>query len=47
MADGALLWLDRLNQRRNYVPYTSFYNDSINETFEIKIDIPNFRERKG
>ncbi|KAG2222227.1 hypothetical protein INT45_010640, partial [Circinella minor] len=39
--------LYRLNEQKNFVSYTSFYNDAINDNLEIKIDIPNYKERKG
>ncbi|KAI8144833.1 hypothetical protein BJV82DRAFT_606431 [Fennellomyces sp. T-0311] len=39
--------LYRLNEQRNFVSYTAFYNDAINDNLEIKIDIPNYKERKG
>ncbi|KAI9311923.1 hypothetical protein BX666DRAFT_876111 [Dichotomocladium elegans] len=39
--------LYRLNEQRHFVHYTSFYNESINDHLEIKVDIPNYKERKG
>lgn len=39
--------LYRLNEQRHFVDYTSFYNDAINDHLEIKVDIPNYKERKG
>ncbi|KAI8372246.1 hypothetical protein EDC96DRAFT_500434, partial [Choanephora cucurbitarum] len=39
--------LYRLNENKQYVSYTEFYNDAVNDQLEIKEDFPNFKDKKG
>ncbi|KAI9478074.1 MAG: hypothetical protein EXX96DRAFT_619024 [Benjaminiella poitrasii] len=39
--------LYRINEKHKYIPYTAFYNDTVNEQLEIKEDFPNFKDKKG
>ncbi|KAI7903295.1 uncharacterized protein BX663DRAFT_508110 [Cokeromyces recurvatus] len=39
--------LYRMNEKHKYIPYTEFYNDTVNEQLEIKEDFPNFKDKKG
>ena len=42
-----IVFLDRLNENKQYVSYTEFYNDAVNDQLEIKEDFPNFKDKKG
>ncbi|KAG2181863.1 hypothetical protein INT44_008679 [Umbelopsis vinacea] len=37
----------RLNEKRRFVKYEAFYNETLNEQLEIKEDFPQFKDRKG
>ncbi|KAH8548788.1 hypothetical protein BGW37DRAFT_522980 [Umbelopsis sp. PMI_123] len=37
----------RLNEKRRFVKFEFFYNDTLNEQLEIKEDFPQFKDRKG
>ncbi|CAO3657776.1 unnamed protein product [Umbelopsis ramanniana] len=37
----------RLNEKRRFVKFEAFYNDTLNEQLEIKEDFPQFKDRKG
>lgn len=36
-----------MNENENYISYTEFYNEAVNEQLEIKEDFPNFKDKKG
>ncbi|KAG2200418.1 hypothetical protein INT46_002285, partial [Mucor plumbeus] len=46
-ATKCLAALYRLNEIENYISYTEFYNEAVNEQLEIKEDFPNFKDKKG
>jgi ubiquitin-protein ligase E3 A len=38
---------DRLNEKRRFVRFEAFYNETLNDQLEIKEDFPQFKDRKG
>ncbi|ORZ02211.1 hypothetical protein BCR43DRAFT_481192 [Syncephalastrum racemosum] len=46
-ATKCMAMLYRANEKYDYVHFTEFYDDAINDTLEIKVDFPNYKEAKG